>query len=93
MAREKQRILAFRCDDQLHERIIQFAYDNELYNAHDEPNISASSVLLISMALEGPSGDQQRLIREAYVAGRDYTKKVFMERFSDFVRAVSEEKG
>ena len=91
MPQDKYIVLTYRATEDLYERIYRFAEDNGLYNAKDEPNISATTVLLISLALEGASGDQQRLIQQAYEAGITHGFNVLIERFDEWVSAVRDE--
>lgn len=52
MSRREPYVVSFRVDEYAMERLMQFAMDNGLINADDQPNISAACKLLISMAFE-----------------------------------------
>ena len=68
MARRNQHIVSFRVNDQMMERLIKFAMDNGLYNASDQPNVSAAVLMLVSTGFQDYQGQQGMVT--AYEAAR-----------------------
>lgn len=68
MTVKNQHILSFRANDELVKRVLRFAMDNGLYNAEDQPNVSAALLLLVSAGLQDYRGQEGMVI--AYEAAR-----------------------